>query len=238
MQTHFHDSVARTTTPSVRSTSSVRRAQQFISEAPAAQLNGTELQRRLWHMLPGLLPFMLASADHQRPLPWGFLVMISAGTMLLTAAAIWCYRRIARDGETNWTLNALSFSAIALPPLFLFPAHPELAAVVVTVLSFGDGSATLFGLWLGRKTLPWNKSKTWVGFFGFFVGALPLATLAYWDSAIPSVSIGVAMICVLPAVLLAQFVESMPGKGTDNFRVGAAAIVGMVLMQTTMFGWP
>lgn len=238
MQTHFHDSLARTTTPAVQSTSSVRAAQQYISGVPATQLTGTELRRRLWHMLPGLVPFVLESGEHQRPLPWELLVTIAAATLLLTAAAIWCYRNIARDGETNWTLNALSFLAVVLPPLFLFPDHPELAAVVVTVLSFGDGSATLLGLWLGRKTLPWNKSKTWVGFFGFFVGAFPLATLAYWDGAIPSVSIGMAMICVLPAVLLAQFVESIPGNGTDNFRVGAATFVGIVLMQTTMFGWP
>ncbi len=238
MQTHFHDSLATPTTPAVGSTSSIRAVQQRISGVPATRLTGAELRRRLWHMLPGLAPFVLEPAEPQRPLPWGLLMTIAAATLLLTAAASWCYRSIARDGETNWTLNALSFLAVVLPPLFLFPAHPELAAVVLTVLSFGDGSATLFGLWLGRKTLPWNKSKTWVGFLGFFVVALPLATLAYWDAAIPSVSIGMAMLCVLPAVLLAQFVESISAKGTDNFRVGAATFVGIVLMQTMMFGWP
>lgn len=189
-------------------------------------------------MLPGLVPFVLEPAEHQRPLSWELLLTIAAAATVLTAAAIWSYRSFARDGETHWTRNGLSFLAVVLPPLFLFPAHPELAAVVVTVLSFGDGSATLFGLWLGRKTLPWNKSKTWVGFFGFFIGAFPLAALAYWDGAIPPVTIGMSMICVLPAVLLAQLVESIPGKGTDNFRVGAATFVGIVLMQTMMFGWP
>ncbi len=241
MQILNHNSRPTDETPAVPLPSGIRLVQQHASGMPAVlstSLKGAELHRRLWHMLPGFLPLILAPVELPRPLPWEFLTTIAGLTLLLSIAAVWCYRTIAREGETNCALNAMSFSAISLPPLFLFPAHPELASVVVTVLAIGDGSATLFGILFGGQTLPWNKSKTWVGFASFFCGAFPLAALTYWAVAVPSVSFGIAMICVLPAVLIAQVFESLPASGTDNFRVGAAAMVGVLIGHTAMLGWP
>ena len=166
MQISYHNSSA--TTSVAPSPPNLQLAPQFISESTAAPLKRAEVRRRLWHMLPGLLPFILAIMERHRPVPWGFLGTIAALAGLLTITALFCYRTIARVGETNWALNALSFSAVTLPLLFLFPAHPELSAVVVTVLAFGDGSATLFGLLYGGQTLPWNPSKTWIGFISFY----------------------------------------------------------------------
>ena len=241
MEILIHNSTPTAKTPAVPLSSGLRLVQQRTSEMPAVlsmTLRRAELHRRLWHMLPGLLPLILAPVERLRPLPWEFLAMIAGLTLLLSGAALWCYRTIAREGETNWALNAMSFSAILLPPLFLFPAHPELACVVVAVLAIGDGAATLFGILFGGQTLPWNKSKTWVGFCSFFFGALPLAALTYWAVAEPSVPFGVAIFCVLPAVLIAQVSESLPVGGTDNFRVGAAAMVGVLVGHTAMLGWP
>lgn len=238
MEIPFHESTARATTEVVPSRSKLWLTQQSISPStvhPQPFLKRAELHRRLWHMLPGLLPFILSA---ERPLPWNFLAMVAGITVLLSLGALLCYRTFARDGEKKWALNSMSYAAIALPPLFLFRSHPEVTAVVVTVLAFGDGSATLFGLLFGQRVLPWNTSKTWAGFFGFFLGAFPVATLAYWKAAEPSVPLTVAMMCALPAVMIAQFAESMSIRGTDNFRVGGAALVGVLLAHTAMFGWP
>lgn len=224
--------VRSTTTPATTGLPLVRQS------APALQLSGSELRRRVWHMTPGAAPFILASIEDQRPVPFAFLVVIGCGATLLTMAAMWNYRAIAREGESNWTLNAMSFIAISLPLLFLFPAHPELAAVVITILAIGDGSATLFGLSLGGRRLPWNSAKTWTGFIGFFVAAWPLAALAYWTVAQPTVPMSLAFVCVLPAVIFAQLVESMPRSGTDNLHVGGAAIIGVMLAHTALVGWP
>lgn len=189
-------------------------------------------------MLPGALPFLLAAGEHQRPLPQEFMWLIAGIAAVLTIAGLCSYRTIARVGETHCVLNALSFSMISMPLLFLFPAHPELAAVVMTVLAFGDGSATLFGLLFGRQPLPWNASKTWVGFFSFFlVAALP-TVLAYWTVARPAGSFGVATLCGIVPVVIAQIVESTTVNSSDNLRVGLAAAFGVLVAHTTLVGWP
>ncbi|MCA9010539.1 MAG: hypothetical protein KDB01_12375 [Planctomycetaceae bacterium] len=203
---------------------------------PARPLSRSETHRRIWHMLPGTLPFLMNLVDAPRPLPWAAVSSIACISVVLTFAAYWRYRHMVRDGEKDWRLNSLSFIAVALPPVFLFRLHPELAAVVLTIVAFGDGSATLFGLWLGGQRLPWNSTKTWTGFLCFFLFAFPAATLAYWAIAVPSVSFGIAVLCVLPAVVVAQAIESLAGPGTDNFRVGIAAMVGVWLAHTIVVG--
>ena len=202
------------------------------------RLQRSEALRRVWHMFPGLLPFALAPLSYPRPLPWDFLVWVTVLTVMLTAAGMYFYRSIAREGETHCMLNAICFSLVTLPLLYLFPSHPELAAVVMTVLTFGDGSATLFGLLFGKRTLPWNASKTWVGFFSFFAFAMLPTTLAYWLIAKPVVSFEVATTISVVSVLMGQVVESISTPGRDNYRVGIAAACGVILSHTMLLGWP
>jgi len=47
------------------------------------------------------------------------------------------------------------------------------------VLSVSDGLATLAGLIFAGKPLPWNKNKSWIGFFAFFISATIFGLLAF-----------------------------------------------------------
>lgn len=208
------------------------------TERTTWRLQRREALRRMWHMTPGLLPFALAPLKYPRPLPWDILISVTVLTAILTAAGMYFYRTIAREGETHCMLNAMCFSIITIPLLFLFPSHPELAAVALTVMTFGDGSATLFGLLFGQRTLPWNASKTWVGFFSFFAVATLPTIFAYWLVADPAVSFEVATIIGLISVLMGQAMESISGHGGDNYRVGIAAAFGVILSHTLLLGWP
>jgi hypothetical protein len=45
----------------------------------------------------------------------------------------------------------------------VFPRRLEVAAAVWGILAFGDGMASIVGMTLGRRKLPWNPRKSWAG---------------------------------------------------------------------------
>ncbi len=212
------------------------------SVATAEQLPGfgrisrTELRRRLCHMLPGVFALSLSLIPHERPLPMIAFAHIAVLILLAAVLVRQVYPAIARPGETDWTLNIIKYSCTILVVLLLFPMHPEFAAVVVAVVAFGDGSATLLGLLFGRHHLPWNPQKTWEGLVGFMVCSMPLATLAYWLEAEPAVPLHVAATCALTAVVCGQIAESLPLRSSDNLRVGIAAASGVIVAHLICCG--
>jgi dolichol kinase len=198
-------------------------------------ISRSEALRRLWHMLPGLLPFLLTTIPHPHPLPWDALFRIAGLAVVLTSALFVTYRWIARPDERSWVLNAVSYPGTVLLTLLAFPGHPEFAGVVLTVLAFGDGSATLMGMLFGWRPLPWNPRKTWVGTSCFLLLASPIAAMAYWVEARPQVSWVTAVACGLAASFIAALAESLPVRITDNLRVGLAAAFGVVLAHWATF---
>jgi dolichol kinase len=201
-------------------------------KAEAPKLPVAEVRRRTWHMLPGVLPFGLAFVPHAHPLPWDSLCRISAMAALLTLGVFFTYRWIARPGDRCSVLNIVSYPLSVVLMLLAFPHHPEFAAVVCTVLAFGDGTATLMGLLFGQRPLPWNRSKTWVGSMSFLLAAAPIAAAAYWIESRPHVTAGTAMFCGFVAALVADLAESLPIQLSDNFRVGVAASFGVLLAHS------
>jgi dolichol kinase len=103
------------------------------------------------------------------------------------------------------------------------------------IIAFGDGSATLAGMLLRGRRLPWNRDKSWVGLAAFLLCAVPLATLVYWAEARPGVALACA--CVAPAVLTAALAESLPGRFNDNIRVGVTAGLTLLVTHGTFVGW-
>src|SRR4029077_11059384 len=115
-----------------------------------------------------------------------------------------------RAGERNCLPAILGYGITVIPMFLLFPSQPELALTVAGILAFGDGSATLVGLLVGRKKLPWNDRKSWAGVAAFIVAALPVALYIYWGTALPHISFGIALLCVVPPVLAGALVETVP----------------------------
>ena len=82
---------------------------------------------------------------------------------LFAVVALRRHSTIARHGERNLRASALGYTGSVVLMLLLFPRHVELALSVLAILAFGDGSATLGGLLIGGRPLPWNRHKTWAG---------------------------------------------------------------------------
>ncbi|MBI1315200.1 hypothetical protein GC176_28245 [bacterium] len=201
------------------------------------RLGPRELKRRVWHMTPGLLAFSLWVTPHADPLTTGWLIYIAMHCIPLALAGCYWGRTFTRPQERNCVCSAVSYCAIVLTAILLFPGQPELGMAVLAIIAFGDGSATLGGLLLKGPTLPWNHQKTWVGSLCFLLGSVPMATIIYWGEARPGVSWDVALLCSGAAALVSGIVESLPSRINDNIRVGLTAFVMLVVMNQLLLGW-
>jgi phytol kinase len=202
----------------------------------AGRLTATEMKRRLLHMSPGVLPFVLLPFPHQDP--WGpLLVNIVVGlffTLVLTA--LFQMPRVARPGERDGRVAVLGYALPILGALSLFRGHEEIGLLTLVVLAFGDGSATLGGLLFGGKPLPWNPRKSWTGTLCFVACATPLATLAYWGEARPVVPLTTACTIAGLTTVTCALIESLPSRWNDNLRVGTSAAILCAVLTRFMVG--
>jgi dolichol kinase len=196
-----------------------------VATSVSAERRRGEFLRKLLHISPGLLAFFLPFLPHDKPLPPQALFELTLITTVLTAIYIAARRIVARPGESDFYLTTLSYPAAVLGTLFAFPGAPELGAIVVVVIAFGDGSAYLGGKQIGGPRLPWNATKTWAGTLSFLAVAGPLASLAYYGEAGAGTPWLAAILCGCGAAFLAAIAESLPTQLSDNLRVGVTAAV-------------
>lgn len=201
------------------------------------RLQPQEIRRRLWHILPGFLPFLLWVIPHSRPLSLRMRGLIAFDAVSLLSLAYLYFRSFKRSREQSGCQSILGY---ALPVLFLLlalPAKPELGLSVLAIVAFGDGLATLAGLLANGKRLPWNPEKTWVGMQAFVIAAVPMSALIYWGEMGPSASLKIAALCTAPASLIAAIAESVASSINDNIRVSLTATLMLLVTQTLFVGW-
>lgn len=201
------------------------------------RLSRRELCRKVLHVFPGVLPFALWWIPHPDPLDRTSLGVVTGICAALTALYIALRRIVSRPGEDDFLRTAFSYPAAVLATLLLFPGAPELTCVVVVVIAFGDGGANIAGRLFGRRRLPWNRRKTWVGTIAFVLCAAPAASLAYWLEARPAAPVALAILCGTSASLAAAWAESLDTGLTDNLRVGLAASVTAIVAHSLATGF-
>lgn len=203
-------------------------------EKPKRRLAHGEVLRKILHMLPGIFPFLMKDMPHLDPLDNASLIFLVVVSVVLTTVFLGVSRLVRRPGEDNLVSTVISYPFTVVGAMVLFPSHLEFACVVVIILAFGDGSAFLFGKCLGKTRLPWNPSKTWVGTMAFALISGPLAALAFWLEAKPQVPVTTALACGLLPALAGAIAESVDVRMNDNLRVGAAALLTVVLASFAM----
>ena len=216
-----------------------------MASAPIAErLDAQELRRRIWHMAPGFLPFIMWGIPHRDPLSPTTQIIFVGIFLALTAALFWAWSRIARSGvgDTDRIAAIYGYAGPVLLTLLLFPAHAECGLAVMGVLAFGDGSATLFGKLVGGPRLPWNADKSVAGLLGFLLVGLPMTALIYWGESHNIEAVGPpatalrALIVATAGVIAGAFAESVESRINDNLRVGFAAATAILLAHAALFG--
>jgi dolichol kinase len=230
-----HDDPAADENETSGSASNLSSSRRVATDPPRPQ--HSEFYRKLLHMSPGLLPFALGFVPHPDPLDW-----VSQAVVIffcVTGAILFLSLRgtVQRAGEDNLLSTVISYPAIVVLTVLLFPAHVELTGVVVVILALGDGAAYIGGKTFGKTKLPWNTQKSWVGTMSFVAVAGPIATLAYMLLAdADGRRWPIAAACGFAAAICGAIAESLPVKLTDNLRVGVAALVAVTLMQGVLVG--
>lgn len=206
-------------------------------DAAIAKLGPNEFRRRLWHYAPGVLALLAAAIPYYEPVPILILIAAALFAFGLAAVAVRHQHSICRATERSCHTAIWGYAVAVVPLFLLFPRQPELPLTVTGIIAFGDGSATLFGLLLGKRRLPWNKHKSWVGSTAFILAATPMAMLIYWADSIPHPSLVQAGLCAGVSVLVAALVESLPIRLNDNAFVGTSAAVTLIIMHGLVMGW-
>lgn len=180
-----------------------------------------EFRRRLLHMLPGLLPFVLWAYPHEQIWELPVRVWIVGLVAVIVTFGMRNFGSMLREGESG-AASVLYYGLCVLGSLAVAPLHPEFMLIVVVLLAFGDGSATLGGLLLGGPKLFWNRKKSWSGLACFFACGTLTATVVYWGEV--DVTWQAAFLVGAGVAGCAAVAESLPIRLDDNLRVGIAAI--------------
>ena len=208
------------------------------------RLGAAELRRRFWHIAPGFLPLVMWFVPHRDPLSPFMLTVFCSVVAGFGLNAYFRYGRIARSGDGEKPAAVLGYTLSIILSLVLFQGAAEIGLTVLAILAFGDGPATLGGLYFGGPRLPWNPSKTWSGFACFLLVGIPMATLVYWGETNfnlevrpPATPLGTSLLVVGTAVTAAAVMESLRLRVNDNIRVGATAAIVLAAMHGLLGGW-
>jgi uncharacterized protein (TIGR00297 family) len=203
--------------------------------AARSGLSGGELLRKVTHMGVGLIAFSLRFLG---PL-WGAVLAAAALCMNLFLLPRIGGRRMWREAEhtAGSSLGIVLYPLAVLLLILVFFRRLEVAAAAWGILAFGDGMASVAGMTLGRRKLPWNPKKSWAGslayvFFGGFAAATLLVWTARWTPG--DYSWPFAFAAGFAAALVAAALESLPQGLDDNIGVPLVSglfLLGLVLTQ-------
>ena len=193
------------------------------------RLGIAEFRRRLIHMAPGLFIIGLPLVPYHRH--W---LLILSGALVISVVRLTLavrYRRFfTRRGDESWSRAVLGYFLPIVGALIVFPHRPELGLLTLEIIAVGDGSATLGGMILGGRRLPWNDRKTVAGLLCFVLFGWLTATFLYWGEA-SDVSLATCSLICGTAAICAGMVESLPIRSNDNFRVGVTALLVGIAMS-------
>ncbi|WP_310820684.1 diacylglycerol/polyprenol kinase family protein [Stratiformator vulcanicus] len=208
----------------------------------STRLGPQELRRRLWHMAPGFLPFLLWPIPHADPISPTLRGIVAAIGLLLSFLLLRRWQQVSRANHESEIPSIAGYVAAVLLTVVAFPAHLECAFAVLAILAFGDGAATLCGKLFESPRLPWNSQKSLAGLAGFLAVGTPMTALIYWgetfnaESQRPPIDFSVAWQVAAIGVICAAIAESLPVKLNDNIRVGAVAAVAIVTAHLSLTG--
>ncbi len=200
-------------------------------------LTSRESRRRLWHIAPGLLAFPLQLISHADPLSNTLRWIIFAVIGVLAAHVYLRFRRIQRNEQDNGLSAVVGYAAAVLLTIAAFPDRLEVGLGVLSILAFGDGSATAFGKMLQGPSLPWNSGKSWAGFLAFLICGSLMTTWIYWgetqnpEAQEPALTLARAFCLTSPAVAVCAIVESLKSRINDNIRVGMVGSILLILLS-------
>ena len=201
-------------------------------------LTGGELARKVVHMGVGLIAFSLVYLGSL----WSAVLAAGALANNLFLLPRIGGRRLWREAEvaSGSSIGIILYPLCVLLLILFFWNRLEVAAASWGILAFGDGMASVAGMALGRRKLPWNPRKSWVGTIAYVIfGTAAAAILLQW-TAPGRYSWEFAIAAAFGAALVAALLESLPQGLDDNIGVplvSALFLFGLVLTHGRWGGY-
>lgn len=195
-----------------------------------------ETKRKIEHIVPVIFALLLRYFNTWQALLFAF-VGIMYGLFLSKIFVKGAFRE--HEQERGFSFGKLIYGIMVFVLILLFNKKMYIVAGAWAIMSLGDGCSNIFGKAYGKKKLPWNPEKSWIGSLSFvFFGGLGATLLMWWVNLNP-LQIPLSWYHLLITAFLASFVtagvESLPLKIDDNITVPLAA--GLFLYATTLVIW-
>jgi uncharacterized protein (TIGR00297 family) len=186
-----------------------------------------EIARKVVHMGVGLIAFSL---HYLGPFWAAILAAVALASNIFVLPRVGG-RKLWRDAEhqSGTSLGIILYPLAVLLLILAFYKRLEVAAAAWGILAFGDGMASLVGMSMGRKKLPWNPRKSWAGTIAYvFFGTLASTVLLIWTPQDHTYSLGFALAVCFATSIVAAALESLPQGLDDN--IGVPLVSGLFLL--------
>ena len=205
----------------------------------------SETKRKIEHIVPVVFVLLLRYLNTWQALLFAF-VGIMYGLFLSKMFVKDAFRK--HEQEKGFSFGKLIYGIMVFILILLFYKKMYIVARAWAIMSLGDGCSNIFGKAYGKRKVPWNPEKSWIGSAAFvFFGGLGAAILMWWVNLDQSSAQTIQEQMQTPlmwsyfftsaflAAFVAAGVESLPLKINDNVTV--PLIAGLFLYATTIINW-
>jgi uncharacterized protein (TIGR00297 family) len=192
-------------------------------------ISASEWKRKAVHAAMGLFALTF------RWLDWRAAAALALAALLFNVLVIPRFgRALYRDPSRRLDPGIVGYAAAVLVLVLLLRDHYlAIAAAVWAMMAFGDPAAAAAGEIVGGPTLPWNRSKRWIGLAANWAAAATAALLVFrFVSARPLEPLAAGLLVAGAAVY--AFLETVRAGIDDNL----VAAVPTALVLVALGRWP
>lgn len=193
------------------------------------RISAAEWKRKAVHAASGLFALTF------RWLDWKAAAVLALAALLFSLFVMPRVGRVLyRDSSRRFDPGIVSYAAAVLAlVLLLRDPYLAIAAAVWAMMAFGDPAAAVAGELVGGPTLPWNRSKRWIGLAANWAAGATAAILVFrFVSARPLEP--VAVILLVAAAAVYAFLETVRAGIDDNL----VAAIPTALVLVALGRWP
>lgn len=136
---------------------------------------------------------------------------------------------MSRSGDRREILRGpLYYGIIFVVVTLLYWLESPTGIVALMLICGGDGMADIIGRRFGSQKLPWNRKKSWMGTFWFFIGGWLLTILVlglFVQAGVFPGPFSVYLVSITIIALAATLVESISPQDVDNLTIAVTALL-------------
>ncbi|HEX9286985.1 MAG TPA: DUF92 domain-containing protein [Thermoanaerobaculia bacterium] len=191
-------------------------------------ITATEWKRKAVHAATGLFALTF------RWLDWKAAAVVALAALLFNLFLMpRVGRGLYRDRTRSRDPGIVAYAAMVLVLVLLLREHYlTVAAAVWAMMAFGDPAAAVAGEVLDGPTLPWNRSKRWIGLASNWAAGATASILVFWFVSARPLDLAAAWLLLAGAAVYA-FLESVRAGIDDNLV--AAIPTALFLIQLGRF---